>query len=280
MERVDQPGAPTAARRQGGQPPYRASLGHVRVDQPCAALVQQPADDEQAPQVSGRPDWAHQWDVSHRDIWVGELPFSLSGAASGEDGRELGREALRQQDRLSSGTADVHACDETQDRRTRCRGGVGLNAWHLSSLAAMRGRRPSAGCPRDCSAPARGSALTCLEWQNQAGKNGVPRRGGRRRARGLPALPSRAAQQELLRRQQLPVSGPERFVERAGSGIGALSARAGLPGWALPAGAAVFAPRGGALGRGCRRRKLCVHARHHPRCRNGHWLAHSRCSQG
>jgi O-antigen ligase len=29
-------------------------------------------------------------------------------------------------------------------------------------------------------------------------------------------------------------------VERAGSGIGALSARAGLPGWALPAGAAVF----------------------------------------
>ena len=29
-------------------------------------------------------------------------------------------------------------------------------------------------------------------------------------------------------------------MERAGSGIGALSARAGLPGWALPAGAAVF----------------------------------------
>ena len=104
----------------------------MRVDQPCAALAQQPADDQKAPQVSSRPDWAHQRDVPHRDIWVGELSFSLCGTASGEDGGELGREALREQDRLSSGTADVHACDETQDRRTRSRGGVGLNAWHLS----------------------------------------------------------------------------------------------------------------------------------------------------
>jgi O-antigen ligase len=52
--------------------------------------------------------------------------------------------------------------------------------------------------------------------------------------------PKRAAKQELLRRQQLPASGPQRLVERAGSGIGALSVKAGLPGWALPAGAAVF----------------------------------------
>ena len=51
--------------------------------------------------------------------------------------------------------------------------------------------------------------------------------------------PKRAAKQELLRRQQLPASGPERLVERAGSGVGALSARAGLPSWALPAGGAV-----------------------------------------
>jgi O-antigen ligase len=36
------------------------------------------------------------------------------------------------------------------------------------------------------------------------------------------------------------VSGPERFVERAGSGIGALSSKAGLPAWAIPAGALVL----------------------------------------
>ena len=36
------------------------------------------------------------------------------------------------------------------------------------------------------------------------------------------------------------MSGPERFVERAGSGIGALSSKAGLPAWAIPAGALVL----------------------------------------
>ena len=48
--------------------------------------------------------------------------------------------------------------------------------------------------------------------------------------------PRRAAQQEQLRRQQFPVSGPERLIGR----VGALSSKAGLPGWALPAGAAVI----------------------------------------
>ncbi len=64
----------------------------------------------------------------------------------------------------------------------------------------------------------------------------------RPRAQGAAARPKaagaprRAAKQELLRRQQLPTSGPERLVERGGI----LSDKAGLPGWALPAGAAVL----------------------------------------
>jgi len=73
--------------------------------------------------------------------------------------------------------------------------------------------------------------------------SGQKRRPQARRTAARPraaGAPKRAAKQELLRRQQFPVSGPERFVERAGSGIGALSAKAGLPGWALPAGAAVL----------------------------------------
>jgi len=91
MERVDQPWAPAAGRGQGRQPPYRAGLGHMRVDQLCAGVAQQPADHQKAPEVSSRPDWAHERDVAHRDIWVGELSFSLCRSASGENGRELGR---------------------------------------------------------------------------------------------------------------------------------------------------------------------------------------------
>jgi hypothetical protein len=93
MERVDQPGTPTA-RPQTGQPPYRARLGHMGVDQLRTALVQQPADKEKAAQVSRRPDWAHQRDMPYGDIWVGELTLGFCRAAGGEDGRELGREAL------------------------------------------------------------------------------------------------------------------------------------------------------------------------------------------
>jgi hypothetical protein len=65
------------------------------VDQLRAAFVEQPADKEKAAQVSRRPDWAHQRDMPHRDIWVGELTLDFCGATGGEDGRELGRKALR-----------------------------------------------------------------------------------------------------------------------------------------------------------------------------------------
>ena len=90
MERVDQPWAQARlATIRAAKPPYRAGFGHVGVHQPCAALVQQPADDQKASQVGSRSDWAHKRDVAHRDIWVGELPFSLFGAAGGEDCGEL-----------------------------------------------------------------------------------------------------------------------------------------------------------------------------------------------
>jgi hypothetical protein len=61
------------------------------VDQPCATVLEQPSDDQKAAQVGSRPDWAHQRDVPYRDIWVRQLAFSLSGTASGEKRRELGR---------------------------------------------------------------------------------------------------------------------------------------------------------------------------------------------
>jgi hypothetical protein len=89
MEGVDQPRTPMAGRRQGGQSPYRAGLGHMGVDEPCATVLEQPADDQKTTQVSGGPHWADQRDVPHRDLGIGDLTFSLPGAAGREDRREF-----------------------------------------------------------------------------------------------------------------------------------------------------------------------------------------------